>query len=58
MLIQKWIATAFSPRIKLLDDLKEAFEDIKQGKVKSHSTVKALFKDLDAGEHQIVENKK
>ncbi len=33
---------------KLLEDLKEAFEDIKQGKVQSHSTVEALFKDLDA----------
>jgi len=43
---------------KLLDDLKEAFEDIKQGKVKSHSTVEALFKDLDASDHEIVENKK
>lgn len=32
---------------KLLDELKEAFEDIKQGKVKSFNTVDELFKDLN-----------
>jgi len=33
---------------KLLEELKEAFEDIKNGKVKTFDTVEDLFKDLDA----------
>lgn len=33
---------------KLLDDLKEAFDDIKNGRTKKFETLEDLFKDLDA----------
>lgn len=33
---------------KLLTELKEAFEDIRNGKVKSFDTIDDLLKDLDA----------